>query len=351
MQRISLDNKNVMIQPVYINETYNEVGIIFFIIIKLAVCLYFLLGNIALFILGFFKKRHPKISNNLILTKILMFYCLNQNCFNIDYIKKCCNCFLSKLESNSIVSEISIDKTIIYNVLVPVTKINNKYKILYVHGNTCISSDWKGYQGFCSKLSKGLNGVEIFFPEYRFLGKNLFEDAISDVVKTYNLILKMHPNTPIICVADSIGSVILLNFLLKTFYTDNTNIKACVLISPYIDITNFLHKSDTDDFISKSYVENIYKCINEKTGNVSYVMEENLKNLPPIFISSSSNETTANELNIFINKCINSLVKIDQRLYRNSINSVSFFYRLGLPESDKAIRDIVEYINDKVDYF
>ena len=350
MQRISLDNKNVMIQPVYINETYNDVGIFYYIIIKFVIFLYFLLGNIALFILGIFKKK-TKMSNNLILTKILMFYCLNQDCFNIDYVKKCCSFFLSKLESNSIVSEITIDKTVIYSVLVPVTKINNTYKILYIHGNSCLTSDWKGYQGFCSKLSKELNGIEVFFPEYRFLEKNLFEDAISDVIKTYNLMLKMHPNTPIICVADSVGSVILLNFLLKTFYTDETNIKACVLISPYIDITNFLHNSDTDDFITKSYVENTYRCIHEKKGNVSYVMEEDFKNLPPIFISSSSNETTADELNIFINKCTNSFVKIDQRLYRNSINSVSFFYRLGLPESDKAIRDIVEYINDKVDYF
>ncbi len=263
--------------------------------------------------------------------------------------------FSSPLLPNRVEMEKTTINGIECDVLIPEV-CSTSQLILYVHGGSFIGGSPASWRGFCASLAHA-SCAKLILPKYRLAPQQPFPAGLDDI-KAVMKKLYTEPKD-IILVADGSGASIALGVLLKIKASFRKKIKAVVLFSPWINVSEDLEHSTE----KKPGKDKILTPEALKWSAELYTYSENLKspyispvyadlsmleNFPSLYIQVAKGELIEPDINYFQGRLRKFGISCEVDTWQNVMH---MFQRADefLEESHLAVEKAGKYIREKED--
>ena len=147
----------------------------------------------------FYRHKKGSPSPNLMITNKILYYITRVSYSNtIKCHRQPMLGLLSPLLPNTALYSFNLTHTRGWKISTEGNYNNHSIQILYIHGGGCISGDWAGFKGFCSKISSEMGAAEVYFTNYRIIPDWTLKDAVDDIIETYKFMVERSPAKKIV---------------------------------------------------------------------------------------------------------------------------------------------------------
>ena len=191
--------------------------------------------------------------------------------------------------------------------------------------------------------------LDAFIPDYRLAPEHPFPAAIDDVLEAYNNLTQMHPELPIIVMGDSAGGNLSASLLHDIKRLGLIQPKACVLISPALDLALLGDAEETlaseDPFFT---VESLFRLRSAYLNGQNPMNERasplmgDFKDAPPILLFAGTKELLLQDSVRLVKKMESEGGRITGYFYPDMPHVFPLFELL--PEATKARKQIYQFI-------
>lgn len=216
-----------------------------------------------------------------------------------------------ELKRNASIEKYKIGKKILYKII-PKSKINNKFDILYFHGGAYSSGLNKTHWNFVERLCNDI-GANIFVPDYPLVPKNTYKNVFNMVDEIYNNYIKQDN---FIIIGDSAGGGISLAFSQKLGEENKKMPEKIILISPWLDITMKNEEINKVQEKDKLLNKNVLKLAGEL-----YCGRDDANN----YLVSPLNGKVDKINNVFIFTGTNDILNPDVSIFREKVDKDKLF--------------------------
>ena len=224
----------------------------------------------------------------------------------------------------------------------------NKY-VFYLHGGAYFSDPLIFHFQFLDELSKKLD-CTIIMPLYPKSAFSNYKNSIEKVYKFYNKMFKNISSSKITIMGDSSGGGLSLSLALLLKERKIKQPKNIILLSPWLDLSltnpDILNYEDLDPQLSSkslSILADLWCDGDDKSDYLLSPINGNLKGLGKISLFIGTHEIFLPDARSFYNKCNKENININYFEYEK-MNHV--FVLQPIPEADKALKQIIEIINN-----
>jgi len=188
--------------------------------------------------------------------------------------------------------------------------------VLYMHGGGYVSGSCNDHRGFVAKFANFCGYTNLLY-EYRLAPENPFPAAIDDSVKVYQWLIRHgYEGKNIIFAGESAGGGLCLALLLALKEREIPLPAAAVAISTWTDLTcsgeSYFSKNKVSvaQYNSWNVFSKPYCGINNPRHPLISPVFGDLRNLPPIYINSGTEDELYDDGRIFSRKASEAGVKI-----------------------------------------
>jgi monoterpene epsilon-lactone hydrolase len=223
--------------------------------------------------------------------------------------------------------------------------------ILFFHGGSFVSGSLYTHRDLASRISAA-SGIRLLNFEYRLAPENKYPAANDDCMCIYNWLLENgFASENIIFGGESIGGYFELMTLLTLRNHSKPLPKAVFFMSPH---TDFLYY-DGESYITRanddpsSTLEGIKKCADYyfdkaiSDPSVLSPLNEDLSNLPPMFIQVGDSEVILSDSTRLAERAKKAGVQVTLEIWENMWHIFRFMAYM-LPEGRQAINNIGEFV-------
>jgi len=226
--------------------------------------------------------------------------------------------------------------------------------LLYLHGGAYINGPFSIYGPYVSRLSKScrVNGILV---GYRLAPEDPFPAALEDVLTVYtHLINDGIKPSDILIAGDSAGGGLAIASLLairdRGFLLPN----ACLVISPWADLTNSSEshqtKSKKDVMLTRKQLDvdaNMYSHGMDLRNPLISPVFADMTGLPPLFIQVGSDEILLNDSLTLAENAQKEGVTVTLKVWDGMFH-VWHAMHLIIPEGREAIKEACGFIQERL---
>lgn len=272
-----------------------------------------------------------------------------------NIVSKIINININQIDKIDKINKIDkIDGEWIYSKKIKNYKKHNKY-FLYIHGGAFCMCKIGIYRGLLYTIAKKTNSV-IFSINYRRSPEYKYPIPLNDCVRAYLYLLnlKIKPEN-IILMGDSAGGNLVIYLLAKLINLNISLPSKCILISPWIDLTDFdknpsWNKNKNYDFIipelAKYFSEQYIDLSKNNLIDVSplFLPDTVLSKFPPILIEYGDSEVLYDQIKQFCNKLKKLGINIKCICRKDMIHSFPIFYFTGISQAEDFFKSVKKFI-------
>lgn len=225
--------------------------------------------------------------------------------------------------------------------------------IYYLHGGIYIMGSPASHRRLVSYIAKE-SGMRAVVPDYRLAPENRFPAALEDSLKVYRRLLKdgLDPSAMAIG-GDSAGGNLSMATLLALRDAGESLPAACILISPWLDMTNDGESRKTrakaDPWFNPDHVPasaaKVFSEYELRNPLVSPVFAD-ASSLPPTLIQVGDHEILLSDSTRMADNIQQSGGEVELQVWPEMWHVFQFF--IGqVPESKRAIDDIARFLRSK----
>ncbi len=225
--------------------------------------------------------------------------------------------------------------------------------ILYFHGGAFALGSPDFYRGYLSHLATACR-AEVWAVDYRLAPEHPFPAAPDDALTAWRgaQAIAQLTSQKVIFMGDSAGGNLSLGTMLRAKREDLPLPSACVLISPWIDLAHrgasMITNAEKDPLIragdsaayAKLYAGDI--AVDDPRISPLYASEENLAELPPIYVQVAKDEVLYDDATRFVERARSAGVDVSIDAF-DGVFHVWHLLASVAPEADDAIARIGEF--------
>ena len=233
-------------------------------------------------------------------------------------------------------------------------KTHSKY-ILYIHGGAFCLNKTGIYRDFLFKVAKETNTV-IFSINYRRSPEYKYPIPLYDCIDGYMYLLKkVKISDKIILMGDSAGGNLVINLLAHLIKNNIHNPSKCVLISPWVDLTDYGKNSSWEinkkyDFVIPELAKHFsFEYIDKTKINLYdvsplYLDNKILSKLPSILIEYGECEVLHDQIKQFCHKLKKLNINIKYHCRKDMVHVFPLFHFTGISHSKDFFYNLKKYI-------
>jgi acetyl esterase/lipase len=230
---------------------------------------------------------------------------------------------------------------------------NPQHTVYYLHGGAYVACSPRTHRPFTSALSLAAN-ARVFALDYRLAPECRFPAAVEDAIAGYRWLLGqgIEPRE-IVIGGDSAGGGLTIATLVALRDAGERLPRAAFLLSPWTDLAATGPSLDVNDQCDPMfYGEGIRKMASVYLGDASprdplvSPLYADLSELPPMLVYASSTEVLLDDSVRLAERARQAGVSIDLRVWDDLPHVWPIFVAFKLPESRRAIDEIVQFIQD-----
>lgn len=233
-------------------------------------------------------------------------------------------------------------------------KTHTKY-IYYIHGGAFCLNKIGTYREFLYKIAKETNTV-IFSINYRRAPEYKYPIPLNDCLNGYIYLLsEVETSEKIILMGDSAGGNLLLNLLAQLIENNLSNPSKCVLISPWVDLTDWGDNSSWKtnkkyDFVRPELAKYFsLEYIDQTETNLYdlsplYFKNEILSKFPSMLIEYGECEVLHDQIHEFCHILKNLNVDIKHYCRPDMVHVFPLFHFTGISHSNDFFSNLKKYI-------
>lgn len=240
-------------------------------------------------------------------------------------------------------------------------KLHTRY-IFYIHGGAFCAGNTYNARGFLYKLTEITNSV-IFSCNYRKAPEFKYPIPLTDCIRGYEYFLSkiknLDINPTIIIMGDSAGGNLSINLIAHLIKSNLSIPSACILISPWVNLTDDGNNSSWVDNIDYDFVKYEFtrffanEYINQITTKLEDVspiyLEDNiLKKFPPTLIEYGDYETLRDQITQFASRLENLDVNIKYNSRYEMTHNFPLFYFTKIQQAEDFFISVKKFIK-KID--
>lgn len=226
--------------------------------------------------------------------------------------------------------------------------------LLYLHGGAYINGPFSIYGPYISRLSKTcrLGGILV---GYRLAPEDPFPAALEDVNTVYtHLIENGSQPSDILIAGDSAGGGLAIASLVSFRYQELPMPNACLVISPWADLTNSSESQQTnvkkEVLLTKKQLDEAAKMYSNgmdlKSPLISPVFAD-LSGLPPLFIQVGSDEILLSDSLKLAENAQKAGVPINIKVWEGMFHVWHAMQHI-MPEGHKAVEEACAFIQERL---
>ena len=231
---------------------------------------------------------------------------------------------------------------------------DGKY-ILYLHGGAFCCCNPATHRGLLYRLSDQTDAT-IFAVDYRRPPEFPFPIPVDDCISAYLYILeKVGDSSRIILSGDSAGGNLVISTLLRIQELSLPSPAGGVLISPWVDLTDYTSSSwdsySDIDYIKPGLAKLFAECYQGTCGtyhktHLSPIFSDALHMLPPLLIEVGGCEVLHDQIIRFSDKVKEAGGTVTCNVREDMVHVFPIYSFTGMPQCDEAFRDIVRFVNE-----
>lgn len=194
--------------------------------------------------------------------------------------------------------------------------------------------------------------VDVYVPDYRLSPENPYPAPLDDVIEAYQTLLTHQSADNIIVMGDSAGGNLALSLLLELKTLALPLPRACVLLSPALDLaltgdTELTLAADDPMFTIESLLRlrGAYLAGSSPMSPRVSPLEGDLSGLPPILVIAGTRELLLQDSQRLLKQITALGGMITARFYPNMPHVFPLFDKV--PEAEKARQQIVDFIRQQ----
>ena len=231
----------------------------------------------------------------------------------------------------------------------------NTSVMLYLHGGGYRTGSCKSHRGFVTHIAKAAE-MNTLLPEYRRAPENRYPAALEDARAVYEGLLDDgHRPDEIVVVGDSAGGGLALALLLSLRDDARPLPAGAAVISPWTDLAitgdSIRTKANKDPWLDP---DGAHKSAKRYYGDASptdpYVspLYGNYAHIPPLLIQVGTHEILLDDSTRLATKAEADGANVTLSVYRGMWHVWHAFVGRGLPECDRAIDEIGDFLKKRV---
>lgn len=233
-------------------------------------------------------------------------------------------------------------------------KTHTKY-ILYIHGGAFCLHNVEIYREFLYKIAKETNTV-IFSVNYRKAPEFKYPIPLNDCINAYLYLLKkIKIPEKIILMGDSAGANLVIGLLTHLIENNLLIPSKCILISPWVDLTDWGINSSWDinkkfDFVRPELAKHFsLEYIDQTITNLHdisplYFKNTILSKFPPILVEYGECEVLHDQIKQFCHKLKKLKINIKCNCRPDMVHVFPLFHFTKISQSDDFFISINNYI-------
>jgi len=232
---------------------------------------------------------------------------------------------------------------------------NSENVLFWLYGGAYLGGTSKGNVHFANKFAQHCK-TNVFLPDYRLIPENHFFDALEDVIRSYEYLVKVRNVKPrnITLLGISSGGglcVRLMQQIAELNLKEDMMPSGAVLMSPYVDYTDakgsFKDYTVHDLFVNEAVFEVGIPYISQQGEGFAAKespSQRSMKGLPPLCLVVSEHECCY-DMNIELcNKARKAGVEVDLGIWKFMCH-VWVMLPAFLPEARGAIEFVLDWVN------
>jgi len=227
--------------------------------------------------------------------------------------------------------------------------------LLYLHGGGYSLCSPFTHRALAANLGRA-SGLNALVPDYRLAPEDPFPAAIDDAVAAYRWLLdqNMQPER-IVIAGDSAGGGLTLATMLTLRDAGDPLPSAAALISPWTDLAmtgeSITTRQQDDPMLYRSGLEEhaeMYLGDRDRNHPLASPLYADLTGLPPLIIHVGTAEILVDDATRLADRAQAAGVEVSLHLYEDMMHVWHYFSGM-LPESEKAIEQIGQFLKAKLD--
>ncbi|CAM9236750.1 unnamed protein product, partial [Ectocarpus fasciculatus] len=232
--------------------------------------------------------------------------------------------------------------------------IDGKY-ILYFHGGAFCCCNSATHRGLLFRLVEETQAT-IFSINYRRPPEHPYPAPVDDCISAFLFILeKVGDANRIILSGDSAGGNLVISTLLRLHELGLPAPAGGVLISPWVDLTDFDSPSWVQyysvDYLDAELAKLFARCYQGECGRFTLVElsptnSKALDTMPPLLVEVGECEVLRDQIIEFSKKVETAGGKITCNIRQDMIHVFPIYSFTGMPQCQEAFKAIVHFVNE-----
>lgn len=227
--------------------------------------------------------------------------------------------------------------------------------VLYYHGGGFFSGSPETHKGFAAEISKAA-GARVLLAGYRLAPQYRYPAAHEDALTVYRWLVDSGVQPCDIALAgDSAGAMLALATLIALRDAGEKLPAAAVLLSPWLDITDYDGESYTtraalDPMVGleESKRDAEYYFMSSENRERAALLKRDLTGLPPLFIQGGDHELLLSDALRLAKRARAAGVDVTHEVWPELWHVFQVLTAI-LPEANEAVANIGAYLREKLD--
>lgn len=227
--------------------------------------------------------------------------------------------------------------------------------VLYYHGGGFFSGSPETHKGFAAEISKAA-GARVLLAGYRLAPQHRYPAAHEDALAAYRWLVDTGARPRDIALAgDSAGAMLALATLVALRDAGESPPAAAVLLSPWLDITDYDGESYTtraalDPMVGleESKRDAEYYFISQENREQAALLRRDLAGLPPLFIQGGDHELLLSDALRLAERARAAGVDVTHEVWPELWHVFQVLTAI-LPEANEAVAHIGSFLRERLD--
>ena len=229
------------------------------------------------------------------------------------------------------------------------TELVSDVPVLWIHGGAFTMLSAHAFRHWAGYLAAELRRP-VLIPDYSLAPEYPFPTALDEIVRVYLELARIHPDRPIVVVADSSGGALGVGLQLRLRRDGSPQPALTVLLCPWLDLTltnpSISANAHLDTVLDASMIHFYTESYLNGTGPThpfASPAHADLEGIGSLFIMAAEYDILADDALGFAHRCAKAGVEAHLEIAPELPHCYQFFVGV-IPEADAALSRIVERI-------